>query len=72
MLTGSIGFLAGEDLGQQVEQVLRTLGRDFLLGLLLMGHGIAKELHLAPEVVTLCTFIRMFENLLVTLHQRKQ
>ena len=50
--THQLCFLAGEDFGQQVEQVLGSLAFEgFRVGLFLMTDGIAEELHLAPEVV---------------------
>ena len=68
-----LSLLAGKDFGKQVEQVLGTsLSETVLFVLVHTTDGTTEELHLAPHVVTLCTLIRMFENLLVTLQQRKQ
>ena len=50
-LTHQVCLLACEDLGQQVEQILRSAFLDHRHGFLLSLDGPAEELHLAPHVV---------------------
>ena len=48
-----LGFLTGEHLGKEVEQVLRSPRLEGVLALLfLTTDGLAEELHLTPHVVT--------------------
>ena len=50
-LTEHTCLLAGEHLGQQVEQVLRAAVVSLLAGILLLLDGLAEELHLAPHII---------------------
>ena len=51
--TDGIQLRHGKDIGQQLQQILRSTLRTLLAGTVLPGNHIAEETHLAVEVVTL-------------------